>query len=93
MKRKAFLPRPHEQEHSGNKLARQRVENGEAAIAAKAKNTGYKGCRMSTQSFREDGFVSFHDAPAGEGTAAAKGLLIGLALSQVFWIGLALIIF
>jgi len=56
----------------------------------KAKN---KGCRMSTQSFREDRFVSFHDSPAAESTAAAKGLLIGLAVSQVFWIGFALLVF
>ena len=27
-----------------------------------------------------------------EGVAATRGLLIGLALSQVFWIGLALIV-
>lgn len=52
-----------------------------------------KGCRMSTQSFREDRFVSFHDSPAAESTAAAKGLLIGLAVSQVFWIGFALLVF
>lgn len=48
---------------------------------------------MSIQSFRDDRFVSFHDTPSAERNSAAKGLLIGLALSQVFWIALALLIF
>lgn len=58
------------------------------------RNITTKGCRMpSTQTFREDRLVSFHEAPSGERTSAAKGLLIGLALSQVFWIGLAVLVF
>lgn len=48
---------------------------------------------MSRQTFSREGVVSFHDRPEGAAGNAARGLVIGLGISQVFWMGLAYLIF